>query len=188
MHTILLSTGLICLLLAAALGILFWNERRLLHSRLRSEHQRALGLPDGELVYEDADGQGEPLSSSEFPLVGKPDYVVQLPDGRPVPIALKPNVHDATVPYASHQIQVAAYCLILEDYFEQAPTHGILRYAEREFTVEYTPATRRKVIRLLGQMALCSAQEPPPLARQSVSKCRVCPFQPICPVGREKEK
>jgi CRISPR-associated exonuclease Cas4 len=188
MHSILLTIGLICLLLAAALGILFWNERRLLHTRLRTERQRVLGLPEGELVYEDADGQGEPLSSSEFPLVGKPDYVVQLPDGRPVPVELKLNVHDATAPYANHQIQVAAYCLILEDYFEKAPTHGILRYAEREFTVEYTPAMRRKVIRLLGQMALCSAQEPPPLARQRVAKCRVCPFQPICPVGREKEK
>lgn len=186
MHSILLTIGLICLLLAATLGILLWNERRFQHSRLQEERQHILGLPVGELVYEDADGQGEPLSSSEFPLVGKPDYIVQLRDGRPVPIELKLNVHDATAPYNNHQVQVAAYCLILEDYFEQAPTHGILRYADREFTVEYTPAMRRKVIRLLGQMALCSSQEPPPLARQRVAKCRVCTFQPICPVGRDK--
>lgn len=186
MHSILLTTGLICLLLACTLVILLWNERRFQHSRLQEERQRVLGLPEGELVYEDADGLGEPLSSSEYPLVGKPDYIVQLRDGRPVPIELKPNVHDATVPHTNHQIQVAAYCLILEDYFEKAPTHGILRYAEREFTVEYTPAMRRKVIRLLGQMALCSAQEPPPLARQKVAKCRTCTFQAICPVGRDK--
>ena len=186
MHSILLTIGLICLLLAGALGILLWNERRVRHERLLDEHKRALGLPEGTLVYEDADGQGEPLSSSEFPLEGKPDYIVQLPDGRPVPVELKLNVHDATVPYSNHQIQVAAYCLILENYFERVPTHGILRYADREFTVEYTPAMRRKVIRLLGQMALCSEQEPPPLARQRVARCRACTFQPICPVGRDK--
>ncbi|HEY0756648.1 MAG TPA: Dna2/Cas4 domain-containing protein [Ktedonobacteraceae bacterium] len=186
MHTILLTIGLICLLLAAALGILFWNEWRFQHNRLLDERQRVLGLPTGELVYEDADGLGETLSSSQFPLAGKPDYVVRLRDGRPVPVELKLNVQDATAPYANHQMQVAAYCLILEDYFEQAPTHGILRYADREFTIEYTPAMRRKVIRLLGQMALCNAQEPPPLARQRVAKCRVCTFQPICPVGRDK--
>ena len=158
------------------------------YERLFAERQRALGLPEGKLVYEDADGQGESLSSSEYPLVGKPDYVVQLADGRPVPVELKLNVHDVTAPYSNHQIQIAAYCLILEDYFTQPPTYGILRYADREFTVEYTPAMRKKVIRLLTQMERCSAQEPPPLARQRVNKCRVCAFQPICPVGRDKER
>lgn len=186
MHTILLTSGLVLLILAGALGILLWNERRTQRSRLLMERQRALGLPEGQLVYEDADGLGEPLSSSEYPLVGKPDYVVQLPDGRPVPVELKLNVQNATAPYSNHQVQIAAYCLILEDYFAQPPTHGILRYADREFTIEYTPAMRRKVIRLLGQMALCSAQEPPQLARQRVAKCRVCTFQPVCSVGRDK--
>jgi len=186
MHTILLTIGLVFLLLAGALGVLLWNERRGQRERLLSERKRALGLPEGNLVYEDADGQGEALSSSEYPLVGKPDYIVQLADGRPVPVELKLNVQNATAPYNNHQIQVAAYCLILEDYFTQPPTHGLLRYADREFTVEYTPAMRRKVIRLLGQMALCSEQEPPPLARQRVAKCRVCVFQPVCSVGRGK--
>ncbi|HEX4716651.1 MAG TPA: Dna2/Cas4 domain-containing protein [Ktedonobacteraceae bacterium] len=186
MHTILLTIGLVFLLLAGALGVLLWNERRGQRERLLSERKRALGLPEGDLVYEDADGQGEVLSSSEYPLVGKPDYIVQLADGRPVPVELKLNVQNATAPYNNHQIQVAAYCLILEDYFTQPPTHGLLRYADREFTVEYTPAMRRKVIRLLGQMALCSEQEPPPLARQRVAKCRVCVFQPVCSVGRGK--
>lgn len=186
MHTIALTLGLVLLILAIALGVLLWNERRFQRNRLLLERQRALGLPEGELVYEDADGQGEPLSSSAYPLVGKPDYVVQLPDGRPVPVELKLTVQNATAPYSNHQVQVAAYCLILEDYFEQAPTHGILRYADREFTIEYTPALRRKVIRLLGQMALCSEQEPPPLARQRVAKCRACTFQPVCSVGRDK--
>jgi CRISPR-associated exonuclease Cas4 len=186
MHTLLLTLGLIFLILATALGVLFWNERRVRHERLFVERQRALGLPKGTLVYEDADGLGEPLSSSEYPLVGKPDYVVQLSDGRPVPIELKLNVHDVTAPYSNHQIQIAAYCLILEDYFIQPPTYGILRYADREFTIEYTPALRKKVLRLLSQMELCGKQEPPPLARQRVGKCRVCAFQPICPIGKDK--
>jgi CRISPR-associated exonuclease Cas4 len=186
MHSILLTIGLLCLILAGTAGVLIWNERRFQHNRLQVERRRELGLPEGELVYEDADGQGEPLSSNEFPLVGKPDYIVQLPDGRPVPVELKLTVQNATAPYSNHQMQIAAYCLILEDYFTPAPTHGILRYADREFTVEYTPAMRRKVIRLLGQMALCSEQEPPPLARQRAAKCRVCTFQPVCAVGREK--
>jgi CRISPR-associated exonuclease Cas4 len=186
LNNILLAIGLGFLMAALALVILLLNERRVQRSRLIAERHRALGLPEGELVYEDADGQGEPLSSSAYPLAGKPDYVVRLLDGRPVPIELKLNLHDVTAPHSNHIIQVAAYCLILEDYFVQSPTYGILRYADREFTVEYTPALKKKVIRLLTEMARCSEQQPPPLAKQRIAKCRACTFQPICPVGRNK--
>lgn len=184
--SLLFPIGLGLLLVALALGILILNERRYQWQRLMTERHRALGLPEGELVYEDADGEGEPLSSSAYPLVGKPDYIVKLPDGRLVPIELKPGAHDATMPYSNHSVQVAAYCLILEDYFVQAPTHGILRYADREFIIEYTPALRKKVIKLLGEMEHCSEKHPPPLAKQRPAKCRTCVFQPICPVGRGK--
>ena len=184
--SLLLPAGIGLLLVALALGILVLNERRYQRQRLLTERHRALGLPEGELVYEDADGEGEPLSSSAYPLVGKPDYIVQLPDGRPVPIELKLGVHDATIPYSNHNVQVAAYCLILEDYFVEAPTHGILRYADCEFTIEYTPALRKKVIKLLTEMERCSEQQPPPLAKQRVAKCRACVFQPVCPVGRNR--
>jgi CRISPR-associated exonuclease Cas4 len=186
LSVVLLTIGLLLLLIAAALGLLVLNERRSRRTRLVVERHKALGLPEGELVYEDADGEGEMLSSSDFPLVGKPDYVVQGPDGRPIPIELKLNVTGASAPYSNHIIQLGAYCLILEDYFEQAPTHGILRYADREFTVEYTPALRRKVIKLLSEMQRCSEQEPPPLKNQKSAKCRSCTFQAICPIGRTK--
>ncbi|HEY1351323.1 MAG TPA: Dna2/Cas4 domain-containing protein [Ktedonobacteraceae bacterium] len=186
MHIILLTIGSLLLTLAGVLGVLLWNERRSQRAYHRAQSLHELGLPEGKLVYGDADGRGEPLFSQTYPLVGKPDYVVQLADGRPVPIELKLNVQNATTPYSNHQVQVAAYCLILEDYFAQPPTHGILRYADREFTIEYTPAMRRKVIRLLGQMALCNEQEQPALARQRAAKCRVCVFQSICSVGKEK--
>ena len=186
LNDILLSIGIGFLLAAIALVLLLLNERRVHRARLIAEKHRALGLPEGELVYEDADGQGEPLSSRAYPLVGKPDYVVQLLDGRPVPIELKLNVQDATAPYSNHIVQVAAYCLILEDYFEHAPTYGIVRYADSEYTVEYTPALRKKVIRLLTEMARCSEQQKPPLTKQRAAKCRACTFKALCPVGKNK--
>jgi len=183
---LLFSVGLSLFLFAIVLLVLLLNERRSQHRRLREEHRKALGLPIGELVYEDVDGQSEPLVSSEYPLAGRPDYVVLLPDGRPVPVVLKLTVQNVVAPYSNHMIQLTAYCLILEEYFEIAPTHGLLRYADREFTVEYTPALRKKVIRFLNEMARCSQQQPPPLKRQRVGKCRACVFQPTCPVGRGK--
>src|ERR1700675_716412 len=102
----LLPAGIGLLLLALALLLMLFNERRFQRGRLIAERRRALGLPEGELVYEDADGQGEPLSSSAFPLVGKPDYVVQAPDGRPIPVELKLTVQNALEPYSNHAVQV----------------------------------------------------------------------------------
>src|SRR5258708_423514 len=185
-RSILFPAGLGLLLFALAIIILLRNERLYQRRRLIAERHRALGLPVGELVYEDADGQGTLLFSDQYPLTGKPDYVVRLDDGRLVPVELKLSTQNVTTPYNNHAIQVAAYCLILEDYSEQPPTHGILRYADREFTIDYTPALRRKVIKLLAEMERCSEQQPPPLARQRAAKCRVCAFQPVCSVGRNK--
>jgi len=118
--------------------------------------------------------------------VGKPDYIVKLPDGRPVPVELKLNVVDVTAPHSNHVVQIGAYCLILEEYFERPPTYGIVRYADCEFTVEYTPALRKKVIRLLAAMQKCSQQQPPPLATQKAAKCRACDFKAICAIGKNK--
>src|ERR1051326_6525685 len=100
--TFLFPIGFGLLLLALALLLLLLNDRRYQRRGLVEERHRVLGLPPGELVYEDADGQGEALSSTEFPLTGKPDYVVRAPDGRLIPIELKLNVQNMTTPYSNH--------------------------------------------------------------------------------------
>ncbi len=186
MHHILFPIGLGLLFLALALLILLRNERLYHQQKLIAERHRTLGLPVGELVYEDADGQGALLSSDRYPLVGKPDYVVKLNDGCLVPVELKLSAQNVMTPYSNHVVQIAAYCLILEDYAERPPTHGILRYADREFTVDYTPALRKKVLRLLNEMAHCDEQQAPPLQKQRAAKCRVCTFQAMCTIGSGK--
>ncbi len=183
---ILLPFGIGLLLISLTLFMMLWNERRASMRRLIEEHERALDLPEGELVYEDMDGQGEALISDQVPLLGKPTYVVKLADGRLTPIEVKNTELNELKPAGQHIIQIAAYCLILEEYAELPPLYGIVRYSDREFEVEYTPALRKKVIRLLEEMALCNERQPPPLQKQKVTKCRACIFKPICPVGQGK--
>jgi CRISPR-associated exonuclease Cas4 len=184
--SILLPVGLALLLLIIALLILIHNERTYQQRRLIDERRRVLGLPSGDLVYEDVDGEGEVLYSDQVPLAGKPDYIIKLSDGRLVPITLKLSVQNITAPHSHHVMQVAAYCLILEDYSQVPPTHGILRYGDGDITIDYTPTLRKKVLRLLSEMQACDEKQRPQLARQRVAKCRVCTFQPICPLGQGK--
>nr|BBH89181.1 CRISPR-associated protein Cas4 [Thermosporothrix sp. COM3] len=186
MGSLLIAFGLVLLITSVALLLLVRNERQHQQQRRETAYYQALRLPEGTLVYKDADGQGTTLSSSAYPLIGKPDYVIQQRDGRLVPLELKLSTKGATQPYSNHVIQVAAYCLILEDYADEAPTHGILRYADRDFTVEYTPALRKKVLRQLRAMSTCDEKEQPVLKTQNARKCQACPFRAICPIGQAK--
>jgi CRISPR-associated exonuclease Cas4 len=185
-ENLLFAAGIGLLLLALACFVLLFNEQRFQEKRLFEEHQRALNLPEGELVYENSDQLGEALTSDEHTLIGKPTYVIKLADNRLMPIEVKTIAQNTMKPAPHHALQMAAYCLILEDYSEQPPTHGLLRYVDREFTVDYTPALRKKVIRVLDEMNLCTATMPPALQKQKVTKCRACIFQPTCPVGQGK--
>jgi CRISPR-associated exonuclease Cas4 len=142
-------------------------------------------LPEGQIVYQDTDGTGKPLFATSYPLSGKPDYVILSPEGIPIPVELKLNA-EAEEPQRHHVMQLAAYFVILEDLYDQAPAYGVLRYANRDFTIQYTDALKRKVARRLIEMARCDEKRPPALTQQLPSKCRVCPFQPICPIGQRQ--
>ncbi len=178
---------LICLAAVAvvALLVLLLNEYRARRRAPRSAQKAerpGLRLPAGKIVYQDADGSGEPLLATSYPLSGKPDYVILSPEGVPIPVELKLTT-DAEEPQRNHVMQLAVYLVILEDLYDQPPTYGVLRYAHRDFTIPYTDSLKRKVARRLLEMEHCDDQHPPVLARQLPSKCRVCPFQPICPIG-----
>jgi CRISPR-associated exonuclease Cas4 len=171
------------LLISALLLVLTLNEAR--RRRMR-EHQALLaqlGLPRGRIAYCDTDGKGQPLVARSYPLTGKPDYVVLAPNGEPIPIELKPHVV-ADKPYPNHVLQMGAYLVLLEDLYPQPPTHGLLRYADAEFVVEYTDALKRKVLKRLEEMEeIWTSGNPPRLTRQLATKCRACAFQPVCPIG-----
>ena len=181
---------LICLagVIAVALLVLLFNEYRARQRTprpARRAKQPPRRLPEGKIVYQDADGSGAPLFATRYPLSGKPDYVILAPDGAPVPVELKLSMQ-ASEAQPNHVMQLAAYFVILEDLYDQPPTYGVLRYANQDFSIQYTDALKRKVLRRLQEMEDCDDQHPPALARQLPSKCHVCPFQPICPIGQRQ--
>src|SRR4051794_32301214 len=92
-------------LIIASLLVLNWA------GRLRA----ASGVPEGEIVAHDTDGEqrGKPLFSARFGLTGTPDYVLKTSKGL-VPVEVKPGRNEAE-PHESHLLQVLAYCLLLEE-------------------------------------------------------------------------
>lgn len=140
--TISLGVGL--LLLALALALWLWSRNL----------EEEAGLPDGKVIYTDAGtwfGNDNVLVAQDLRLAGKPDYLVEEPDGMIVPVELKSGTAPRE-PHDGHILQLAAYCLLVERNYGIRPTYGILQYKDQTFAVDYTDDLEEDLLDLLADM------------------------------------
>jgi CRISPR-associated exonuclease Cas4 len=168
------------LLLAFAillLGVLLW--------RFGVRTRQATGLPAGEVVYTDTGAWEEvskPLISRRYGLVGKPDYLVQVKQGAQmtlVPVEVKSRRRPAVTP-DSHVLQLATYCLLVEDVHKIRPAYGLLHYADATLKIPYTDEMRRTVLEIAD--AIRRARTAPDLHRDhnDPARCRGCGYAHGC--------
>jgi CRISPR/Cas system-associated exonuclease Cas4 (RecB family) len=131
-------------LLAAALALVIGIV--LLH---RSQPRRQqLGLPNGDVFYQDHQGQPMPavaLRSRVYGVRGKPDCLIRTADGI-IPVELKKSARPPSGGgvYPNHLIQVLAYIvLVRENYPEEVP-YGLVIYGDE---------AARKILPTLGNLA-----------------------------------
>lgn len=143
--------------------------------------RRQTGLPWVRIIASDT-GTGhrlqQPLFSPRYGLTGKPDYLLKQGIYQ-VPVEVKPGRH-ATQPYESDLMQLAAYCLLVEEALEQAPPYGLLRYAETTFRLDYTPAVRSKLLALLDDMRETLEADDCARSHADPRRCRGCGFFEMC--------
>lgn len=150
--------------------------------------QKASGLPARvSVVYSDSgawERLAEPLFSPTYGLTGKPDYVLQTKKG-PVPVELKPT-RQADQPYESDVLQLAAYCLLLEEAWEEQPPYGLLRYQEKTFRIEWTAELRQELLDVMDEMRelyVFPARKGGPLPEPQhdmTVRCHGCGFRYVC--------
>lgn len=162
-----ITVGLALLALALAALIGAW--------RLRARS----GLPWAPVVYRDTDAQSpeRPLVARRLGLVGKPDYLIET-RGRLVPVEVKPG-RNASRPYESDLMQLAAYCLLIEETTGVAPPYGLLRYADRTFRLSYTARVREETLALIDEMRAALDNECD-RSHDDPARCRGCGFFTVC--------
>jgi CRISPR-associated exonuclease Cas4 len=139
-------------------------------ARRRRERSR------GSLVAIDA-GAPVTLRSARFRLAGRPDVLRRQPDGRLVPIELKSRAAPPRGPPLSHRIQVAAYCLLVEETTGVAPPYGLLRYADgAEFRLPWTRAARAELLGIRTDVDRPYDGRATP----SPGKCARCGWRAVC--------
>ena len=164
---------LTCALLLLGGGLLLLRRARRLHEQS--------GLPQGRVIYADTGAWNRcerPLFSRRYLLTGKPDYLVD--DGRTsIPVEVKSTLSPPS-PYRSHVLQLAAYCLLVEEEIGQPPPYGIIKYHDQTYAVEYTAQLRAELLSVLAEMRqdLAAADVSP--SHASPNRCRSCGYREEC--------
>jgi len=139
------------------------------------------GLPSGRVIYADTGDwrpPEKPFFSPKYGLTGKPDYLVETRAGL-IPIEVKARAAPAQ-PYASHVLQLAAYCLLVEESENRSAPYGVIKYADVAFEVDYTPALRRELVTMLGDMRRAHQRGDAPRSHEESHRCAGCGYRPMC--------
>ena len=140
------------------------------------------GLPAGRVVYADTGAWktvDRPLFSALHQLAGKPDYVVK--QGRQtIPIEVKSANAPGDGPRRSHLLQLAAYCLLIEEHYQHRPEYGIIKYADRAFEIDYTPALETALLDTLDAMRADLTEGAAKRSHHDAGRCLHCGYRHAC--------
>ena len=167
----LLVLGLVLLVIALWLAL-----------RARRGQQQS-GLPQGRLVYADTgrwSAVAKPYFSQRYRLTGKPDYLVDSDDGL-VPVEVKHTAAPAGgQAYASHLMQLAAYCLLVEEAHGETPPYGLIRYNNATVQIDYTQALRSRLLELLTELHSSRGMGDVRRSHRDPARCRACGVRHAC--------
>lgn len=165
------AAGLALFLLLAALVVL----------ALAARQRRDSGLPGGRVIAADTSGWRrleKPLYDPQTGLAGKPDYVVESRGVR-IPVEVKSGWAPPE-PYDSHIYQLAAYCLLVEHDSGVRPPYGILRYRNRTFAIDYTPALEAELREVLDALRKQQKRIPADRSHAEPGRCVRCGYRKQC--------
>ncbi len=145
--------------------------------------QQASGLPWGRLVYADTSSRDwqtppQPLYAETYGLIGKPDYLIETAQSV-IPVEVKSS-QAPIVPYLGHLLQLAAYCLLVEATTGRTPPHGLLKYADALYEVDFTPELRQELLDTMSEMRQARHRNHVARSHQQPAKCAACGLRYTC--------
>ena len=114
--------------------------------------------------------------------MGKPDYLVKVPvQGRIqlIPVEVKSRRQPGATP-DYHILQLATYCLLVEDVHKVRPDYGLLHYADATVQIPFTDDLRRAV--LTAAEGIRRGRTAGDVARSHTDphRCRGCGYAHAC--------
>ena len=163
-------TALLFLLLAVAMLLVSQRVRR------------ATGLPRGRIIYSDTGAwqrNEQALFSRRHRITGRPDYLIQ-DNNTIVPVEVKSG-NAPSSPREGHVLQLAAYCLLVEESLATRPVYGIIKYADKQFAIDYTDQLKEELLRVIEEMrAGANTPTGPHRSHQDPRRCANCGLGAAC--------
>ncbi len=155
----------------------------LYHSLKRFEvagHKRRKQQVRHQIAYVDSNDRKPKLFiSKRYGLSGRPDFVLLIDDEH-IPVEVKTG-RVPRGPLFSHILQVAAYCLLIEEEFGAAPSHGIVRYGQNENVVDYDNSLKEMVLLKLEEIRRTMESGNAHRNHNKPGKCIHCSRRQKCP-------
>ena len=132
----------------------------------------------GNIEYIDMAGS-KSFKSEKYGLIGRPDYAIKV-DDRLIPVEEKKG-RTPKGPLFSHILQIAAYCLLIEESTGKAPPYGLLKYPEQQHEVEYNDDLKRILLEKLEEIRNAMAAGEAHRNHNRPGKCKTCSRNDACP-------
>lgn len=132
----------------------------------------------GKIEYIDMD-ESKVFKSERYGLSGRPDYVIRLAENI-IPVEEKKG-RTPQGPLFSHILQVAAYCLLIEDTMGKAPPYGLLKYPDREDQIEYNEDLKKVLVDKIDEIREATRSGDVHRNHDRPGKCIHCSRRDVCP-------
>jgi CRISPR-associated exonuclease Cas4 len=132
----------------------------------------------GNIEYIDMAGS-KAFKSEKYGLTGRPDYVIKVED-KVIPVEEKKG-RTPKGPLFSHILQIAAYCLLIEESTGKAPPYGLLKYPEQEHEIEYNEDLKKVLLEKLQEMRKIMESGEVHRNHNRPGKCKSCSRNEACP-------
>jgi len=175
------SRFLIVIALLWLIGASMFLYNVLKNTELANELRRLHGIYKGKIEYTDRmDNRSKMLFSNKYRIRGKPDYIVNI-KGKYIPVELKTGKVPRG-PHFSHIVQIAAYCLLINDNYKIRPPYGIISYGkDNKHKINFDSNLEELVVEKLDEMRDCIKQNSAHRNHKRQGKCRNCSRRESCP-------
>jgi len=132
----------------------------------------------GKIEFIDVDSS-KAYRSEKYGLSGAPDYVITVGESV-IPVEEKTG-RTPKGPLFSHILQIATYCLLIEEVTGKAPPYGLLKYPQHEHEIEYNDDLKNMLLKKAAEMRGIMQTGTAHRNHNRPGKCTHCSRRDVCP-------
>lgn len=172
----LLFIAFTCLIIA-----LFYFHKGFEEFRYVKILRQKYAVPEGDVESVDGiEGTREALVSERYKITGTPDYIIKDKENL-IPVEIKTG-KIRKFPFLSHKLQVATYCLLIEEKYNKTPPYGIIEYEDKkQHKIEFNLDLRALLLNTIQDMRELLASKDVHRNHHRAGKCKNCSRRDVCP-------